>query len=104
MSSTPPQRPRNAPSREALLAVHDFPGDFTIKAFGPGPEISDFNTRAAASARAVLQDEARITVRERLTPSGSKVCVTLEMHVHTVEEVEEVYDRLFALNDLLMIL
>ncbi|MCA9720105.1 MAG: DUF493 family protein [Myxococcales bacterium] len=105
MTSTPtPPHPRTAPSRDALLAVHDFPGEFIIKVFGPGPEQSDFNTRAAALAREVIRDEARITTRERVTPSGAKVCVTLEMHVLTVEEVEQVYARLYTLRDLLMIL
>jgi len=95
------QLPRNAPSREALLAVHDFPGEFIIKAFGPGH--GDFVARASVCATAVIGAEAVVT-SERGTQSGRKICVTLTMQIPTVEHVEEIYERLFALNDLLLIL
>ena len=48
-----------APSREALLAVHQFPGEFVIKAFGKGvaaPSANRFGSVSATTATHVVQD------------------------------------------------
>lgn len=97
------QNQRRAPSREMLLAVHRFPCEFVIKAFGPGPTKSDFNARAVACAERVVT-AARVTSSERATASGRRVCVTLNVQAERVEDVEDVYEALFELDDLLMIL
>jgi putative lipoic acid-binding regulatory protein len=106
MSGTPPSAPgaaraRTAPSRDALLAVHRFPGEFVIKAFGPGAP--GFRADVAAAARAEV-GEARVAVEVRSTPSGGRSCVTLTLQIETVEEVEAVYARLHALPELFLIL
>ncbi len=93
--------PRRAPSREALLAVHTFPGEFVIKAFGPGS--GDFSKRATACATTVI-GASNVVTSERATRSGRKICVTLTMQISVVEHVEEIYERLHRLNDLLLIL
>lgn len=90
-----------APSREALLAVHKFPGEFIIKAFGKGGD--EFESAAVAAATRDLGRD-RVDVQVRTTPSGTRQCVTLTLKADKVEDVEAVYHRLFALPDLQMIL
>lgn len=90
-----------APSREALLAVHQFPGEFVIKAFGTGGEV--FEAAAVAAAVQELGPD-RVEVQVRTTPSGARQCVTLTLKAETVEDVEAVYQRLFGLPDLLLLL
>ncbi len=92
---------RRAPSREAILAVHRFPGPYMIKAFGPaGPA---FRASVVEHAHAVA-GAAHVAVHERATRSGDRVCVTLTLHVERVEDVEDMYARLYTLPDLLLIL
>ncbi len=81
--------------------MHSFPGEFVIKAFGPGR--GDFHQRALACATEVVGAAAVVT-STRGTASGRKICVTLTMQISTVEHVEEVYERLHGLDDLLLIL
>ncbi|HEY8376696.1 MAG TPA: DUF493 family protein [Nannocystis sp.] len=92
---------RRAPAREAILAAHRFPGEYTIKAFGPAGEA--FRAAAVAGAHAVV-GAARVRVSERTTRSGDRVCVTLTLQAECVEEVEDVYAHLHAVPDLLLIL
>lgn len=93
--------PRKAPSREAILAVHQFPGEFVIKAFGPGTDA--FHDAVVAAAHAEVAPE-RVQVQVRVTASGARRCVTLTLAADTVEQVEAVYSRLFLLEQLLLIL
>ena len=53
MSEGMPEAQRKAPSREAMLAVHQFPGEYVIKAFGPGHP--DFHTAVVAAAHAEVE-------------------------------------------------
>ncbi len=92
--------PRKAPSREAILAVHQFPGEFVIKAFGSG---TDFQDAVVAAAHAEVPPE-RVQVQVRNTASGSRCCVTLTLMAETVEQVEGVYTRLYLVEKLFMIL
>ena len=68
--------PRRAPSREAILAVHQFPGEFVIKAFGPGT--AGFHDAVVAAAHAEIAAE-RVQVQVRSTASGARRCVTLTL-------------------------
>jgi len=90
-----------APSREALLAVHKFPCEFVIKAFGKGGD--EFAAAAVAAAAQVLGPD-RVDAQVRTTPSGARQCVTLTLKADTVEDVEAAYHRLFALPDLQLLL
>ncbi|MCA9691149.1 MAG: DUF493 domain-containing protein [Myxococcales bacterium] len=92
---------RRSPSRAALEGAHSFPGEYVIKAFGPGR--GDFARRAQACAHAELH-EARVVVHERASRTGKQTCVTLTLQVTRVEEVERIYERLHDLHDLLLIL
>jgi putative lipoic acid-binding regulatory protein len=95
------ETPRKAPSREAMLAVHQFPGEYVIKAFGPGTD--EFHAAVVAAAHAELH-QARVAVQVRGTASGARQCVTLTLQAETVEEVEAVYERLHLLESLMLIL
>jgi len=93
--------PRKAPAREAILAVHQFPGEYVIKAFGPGT--SDFHDAVVAAAHAEIPAE-RVQVQVRSTTSGARHCVTLTLRAETVEQVEGVYTRLYRVEQLFLIL
>jgi len=92
---------RKAPSRESILAVHQFPGEFVIKAFGPGT--TDFHDAVVAAAHAEVPAE-RVQVQVRTTTSGARRCVTLTLMVETIEQVEGVYERLHLVEQLFLIL
>lgn len=92
---------RRAPSREAILAAHRFPGSYIIKAFGPGG--GEFREAVVAHAHDVV-GAGRVEVSERATRSGDRVCVTVTLAAESVEEVETMYARLYQLPDLLLIL
>ena len=92
---------RRAPSREAILAAHRFPGQYMIKAFGPGG--GGFREAVVTHAHGVV-GEGRVSVAERATRSGDRVCVTVTLEADSVEQVEDVYARLYQLPDLLLIL
>ena len=93
--------PRRAPSREAILAVHQFPGEFVIKAFGPGT--AGFHDAVVAAAHAEIAAE-RVQVQVRSTASGARRCVTLTLMAETIELVEGVYSRLYLVEHLFLIL
>ncbi len=93
--------PRKAPARDALLAVHQFPGEYVIKAFGPGGD--EFQAAVVAAAHEEVHPE-RVAVATRVTNSGGRQCVTLTLHAHTVEEVEALYERLHKIETLQLIL
>jgi putative lipoic acid-binding regulatory protein len=88
---------RTAPDRELLLARHEFPGEYVIKAFGPGDD--EFRAQVQAAAAPV-----RFSSSERATRSGRRICVTLTLQVETVDEVIEVYGRLHLVRTLQLIL
>ena len=92
---------RCAPDRELLLAQHRFPGEYTIKAFGPGRSVFRQEVRVAISELnlAVLPQFS-----ERESSSGKRVCVSVHMTVDSVDEVIEAYERLYQLQELLFVL
>jgi putative lipoic acid-binding regulatory protein len=91
---------RRAPDRALLLANHGFPGEYVIKAFGPGSE--SFRHAVTRAADAVVEERRRVS--ERATRSGRSICITLRLQAHTVDEVIEVYNRLYTLEELKLIL
>ncbi len=97
----PSDAARKSPSREALLAVHQFPGEYVIKAFGPGH--AEFHTAVVAAVHAELHP-TRVLIQVRTTATNARQCVTLTLQAERVEEVEAVYERLHLLEDLLLIL
>lgn len=96
-----PAHPPSAPARELLLANHQFPGEYIVKAFGPHNE--QFRADICACATAVVGD-ARAAVHERLSRRGSRMCITVTLHAQTVDEVIGVYDRMHQVEGLMLIL
>jgi putative lipoic acid-binding regulatory protein len=96
-----PAHPRTAPARELLLANHQFPGEYIVKAFGPHTE--QFRSEIRACATAVV-GETRATVDERLSRRGSRMCITVTLHAQTVDEVIGVYERMYEVEGLMLIL
>lgn len=94
----PPQR---APNRELLLANHEFPGQYTIKAFGPATDA--FREQIHDAATSVV-GSTRIQSSERVSKGGNSVAITLVLSVFEVDEVEAVYERLYDVAALRMIL
>lgn len=98
----PPMGDRKAaPDRDLLLSNHQFPGPYVIKAFGPAG--STFESDAESCAADVV-GEARVTAHTRSSSGGRRTCVTLTLHAHSVDEVIATYERLHALEALLLIL
>lgn len=91
---------QTAPSRELILANHDFPCAYMIKAFGPNNDA--FRSGVVACAVTVLS-ESRVSIRERTTKNGRQVCVTLTLKADTVEDVEAVYAGIYDVDDLRLI-
>ena len=46
---------------------------------------------------------ARVTVSERTTRSGDRVCLTFTVNAERVEEVEDLYYQLYTLPDILLL-
>lgn len=90
-----------APSRELLLANHAFPGEYIVKAFGPKTE--SFRAAVHAGAFAVVGPD-RVTIGERSSRHGRRVCITLTLMAETVDEVIGVYRQMYSVPELLMIL
>lgn len=90
-----------APDRDLLLQNHQFPGQYVIKAFGPTG--STFERDAEDCATAVV-GTGRVTAHTRSSRGGRRTCVTLTLDAHTVDEVIATYERLHALEALLLIL
>lgn len=90
-----------APDRELLLANHSFPGEYIVKAFGPGT--AQFRGAVVACATSVVE-EHRVVVSERSTKAGRRMCVTLTLHAHTVDEVIDIYEGIHQVPELMLIL
>jgi putative lipoic acid-binding regulatory protein len=88
---------QRAPDRELILARHEFPGEYVIKAFGPGQD--EFRSQVAAAAGAVEHERS-----ERVTRSGKRVCITLTLQAASVDEVIGVYERLYEVTQLQLVL
>jgi putative lipoic acid-binding regulatory protein len=84
-----------------LLANHQFPGEYIVKAFGPGT--GDFRAAIQDCATAVV-GVTRLRVDERMSRRGSRMCVTLTLHAETVDEVICVYERIYGVPNLMLIL
>jgi len=90
-----------APSRELLLASHAFPGEYILKAFGPG---TDGFRSAVHAVAAEIVGETRVTSTERSTKSARRICITLILAAESVDDVIAVYRRVAVIPDLVMLL
>lgn len=91
---------QRAPDRELLLANHQFPGEYTIKAFGPGHE--QFVAEVHRHAVAIVGE--RYAARTRFSSGGNRTCVTVQLTADSVDEVIAVYEGLYTIPELFLIL
>lgn len=92
---------RRAPHRELLLANHAFPGVYIIKVFGP----NDAHFRGGIQAAVELQvGPERVEFSVRQTKTGTKICITASLKAHTVDEVIAVYESLYEVQGLSLVL
>ena len=94
------QSTQRAPARELLEAVHVFPGQYLIKAFGPATDL--FRSGIEQAGRSAVG--ARLELSERISSKGHSICITLTLTAQTVDEVILAYDRLHDVPGLKMIL
>ncbi len=94
------QSTRRAPARELIEAAHSFPGEYTIKAFGPATDA--FRNDIAAAVYSVLGE--RFSASERMGSKRTSMCITLSLQAQVVDEVLQSYDRLLDVANLKMIL
>lgn len=92
---------RKAPHRDLLLKHHQFPGPYTIKAFGPGQGAF---RQAVDEALAECGLTEAATLKERASSAGNRVCVTIELAAQSVDQVIELYEALHRIETLQLIL
>ncbi len=90
-----------APDRDLLLQNHNFPGPYVIKAFGAAG--STFEVDVEGCAVDVVGKD-RVAAHTRFSSGGRRTCVTLTLRANSVDEVISTYERLYALESLLLIL
>lgn len=91
----------NLPNLELLESTHAFPGDYMFKVIG-----QDDHTLASRVMDAVRHDlpadhEPAMSVRR--TASGRHMCVTIEPRVADAHQVLAIYERIYALDGLVMV-
>lgn len=93
--------PAAPPSAEALEAVHEFPGPYTIKAFG-----SNDKAFVDAVTRTVQGNltQGDVTVRQRASGKGTFTCATLTFTAENAQQVQAIYIELQAVAGLRMLL
>ena len=87
---------RRAPDRDLLLSSHAFPGGYVIKCFG---RQTDTFRQAIHLAIATVELPRAPQVSERLSENGNHLCMTLDLHVDTVDQVIAVYEEIYARAD-----
>ena len=89
------------PSVELLESTHTFPGEYMFKAFGDAD--GRFAGRVIAAVRSEVAEDHEPAVRIRRTASGRHVCVTIEPVVSDANQVLAIYERIYALDGLVMV-
>ena len=90
------------PSRELLESVHEFPGPYTLKAFGPHTQAFVDGIRGAAVAVHTGPDEPNVSARA--SSKGNHICVTVTVEVTDADGVYALYAGVKAVDGLSMLL
>lgn len=90
------------PSAELLEQTHAFPGAYMFKAIGEDDHT--FSGRVVAAVRDELaDDDHEPAIRIRKTASGRHVCVTIEPYVSDAQQVLTIYEKIYAIDGLVMV-
>lgn len=92
---------KTSPDPELLEANHSFPCSYIIKAFGPEGGSFRVEIRDAVK-RAALPGKCEI--HERLSSKGNRVCMTIEFHAESVQDVQRLYEKIHEVEELKLIL
>ncbi len=90
------------PPLELLEATHNFPGRFTFKVIGKNA--GEFTERVVATIRVVLDHEFDSPFSVQMTAGGRHISVTIEPTVESAQQVLVVYQHLWGLEGLVMLL
>ncbi|MBH25556.1 MAG: hypothetical protein CMH57_14125 [Myxococcales bacterium] len=93
------------PSTESLEAVHTFPCRFVVKAIGANePAFVEAVEEATREALGEQPEADALTTTTRASSRGNHVSVTLSFLAQTPQDVQAVFARLKALEELRYIL
>lgn len=90
------------PPGELLEATHEFPGEFVFKAIGTNR--GGFVELIVAGVRAELTLDADPPFELRQTSGGRHVAITVTAHVDSAAQVLAIYERIRAVDGLVMML
>jgi hypothetical protein len=78
------------PPIELLESVHEFPGEYTVKAFGPHNQLFVDGVTTAAQLLHAKPDDPEISARA--SSKGTYICVTARVWVNAAEDVHRLYE------------
>jgi putative lipoic acid-binding regulatory protein len=78
------------PPIELLDSVHEFPGEYTVKAFGPHNQLFVDGVTTAAALHHAKSGVPEISARA--SSKGTYICVTAVVWVSTADEVHRLYE------------
>jgi putative lipoic acid-binding regulatory protein len=90
------------PQRELLEAIHEFPGAYTLKAFGPPG--ATFLAEVTSAAESVHSGDEAIEVSSRESSGGRHACVTVTIRVECADDVFAFYSAVRGIDGLSMLL
>ena len=97
-----PVDPNSDSLLESLETYHKFPCEYTFKAIGRNPEGFVRSVVEAVAEELGVSDDPPHSVKK--TPNGRHISVTLTPLVESPQHVINVYNRLQALDDLVMLM
>ena len=89
------------PSAELLEATHAFPCSYMFK--GIGDNDMHLVARVRDAIRQEVADEYEPAVSIRRSSSGRHLCVTIEPRVTDAAQVLAIYERIYAIDGLVMV-
>jgi putative lipoic acid-binding regulatory protein len=89
------------PSVELLESTHIFPGDYMFKVIGENDH--GLAARVMAAVRSEVPEDHEPAMSVRRTTSGRHMCVTIEPRVTDAQQVLAIYQRIYALDGLVMV-
>ncbi len=92
----------DAPSIEALEAVHEFPGPFAFKAFGPHDQ--EFVDAVKQAVERAITDPSDVDYSARPSSKGKHVCITVTARFESAAAVRGAYIHLKSVDRLRMLL
>ena len=98
----PPLDPARLPSLDLLNGAHDFPGPYVFKVIGADDR--SFAARVVSLIRDELELDEDPEFSIRRTASGRHLAVTLEPTVPDAQTVVDLYQLIYRLDGLVMVL